>query len=168
MEEGVFPHDRSLADPDSLEEERRLCYVGITRARRRLYLTHTWGRTLFGQTRDSLESRFMKEIPEHLVADLGPGPAGVWARFRAERERFDGPPSFGRAGSMTRRPATPVKSTGAEDLGLAAGDRIVHARWGEGVVVSSNGEGSHAEAVIAFDRHGEKRFLLSATPLKRA
>ena len=62
----------------------------------------------------------------------------------------------------------PVRSTGAEELGLAAGDQIVHARWGEGVVVSVAGEGERREAVIAFERHGEKRFLLSATPLKRA
>jgi DNA helicase II / ATP-dependent DNA helicase PcrA len=169
LEEGVFPHDRSLGDPDSLEEERRLCYVGITRARKRLYLTYTWGRTLFGLTRDSLQSRFMKEIPEHLVVDLGEGPRGAWARIRQERGEFDGPPSYGRSGVLTRRrAATPVASTGAEELGLAAGERIVHARWGEGTIVSVAGEGSSAEAVISFERHGEKRFLLSATPLKRA
>ncbi|MGB9112853.1 MAG: UvrD-helicase domain-containing protein [Acidimicrobiales bacterium] len=168
MEEGVFPHDRSLSDPASLEEERRLAYVGITRARKRLYLTYTWVRTLFGQSRDSLQSRFLREIPEHLVVDLGEGPAGAWARFRRESPEFDGPPSYGRSGTLTRRRATPVKSTGAEQLGLAAGDKIVHARWGEGVVVSVTGEGDNQEAVIRFERQGEKRFLLSATPLKRA
>ena len=168
MEEGVFPWDRSLSDPASLEEERRLAYVGITRARRRLYLTHTWQRTLYGQTRESLQSRFMKEIPDHLVVDLGEGPAGAWAGFRREAPEFDGPPSYGRSGVLTRRRATPVRSTGAEELGLAAGDKIVHARWGEGVVVSVAGEGEKQEAVIRFERQGEKRFLLSATPLKRA
>jgi DNA helicase II / ATP-dependent DNA helicase PcrA len=168
IEEGVFPHDRSLSDPASLEEERRLFYVGITRARKRLYLTHTWFRTLFGQGRDSLQSRFMREIPDHLVVDLDEGLAGAWTRFRRESPEFDGPPSYGRSGTMTTRRTTPVKSTGAENLGLAAGDRIVHARWGEGVVVSVSGEGDRQEAVIRFERQGEKRFLLSATPLKRA
>jgi DNA helicase II / ATP-dependent DNA helicase PcrA len=168
LEEGVFPHDRSLSDPSSLEEERRLCYVGITRARKRLYVTHTWVRTLFGRSRDSLQSRFMREIPEHLVVDLGEGPSGAWAGFRREAAEFDGPPSFGRAGTLTKRRAAPVKSTGAENLGLSAGERIVHARWGEGVVVSVAGEGERQEAVIRFERQGEKRFLLSATPLKRA
>ncbi|MCU1491786.1 MAG: pcrA, partial [Acidimicrobiaceae bacterium] len=70
LEEGVFPHDRALADPDDLEEERRLCYVGITRARERLYLTNTFVRTLFGVTRDSLPSRFLKEIPDRLIEDV--------------------------------------------------------------------------------------------------
>ena len=169
MEEGVFPHDRAMAEPDDLEEERRLCYVGITRARRRLYLTHTWERTLFGQSRESLQSRFMKEIPEHLIVDLGEEPTTPWATGRMTDPEFDAPPSFGRAGSRTRRPpGAPVATTGAEQLALAPGERIVHARWGEGVIVEVAGEGLKAEAVIAFDCHGEKRFLLSATPLKRA
>ncbi len=169
MEEGVFPHDRAMAEPDDLEEERRLCYVGITRARRRLYLTHTWERTLFGQSRESLQSRFMKEIPEHLVVDLGEGSAAPWASDRTAEPELAGPPSFGRSASRLRRPTgAPVATTGAEQLGLSAGERIVHARWGEGVVVEVDGEGLQAEAVIAFERHGEKRFLLAATPLKRA
>jgi DNA helicase-2/ATP-dependent DNA helicase PcrA len=158
-----------MADPDDLEEERRLCYVGITRARRRLYLTHTWERTLFGQSRESLQSRFMKEIPEHLIVDLDEGPATPWAAGRRSDPEFDAPPSFGRSSSRTRRPpGAPVATTGAEQLALAPGERIVHARWGEGVIVEVRGEGLKAEAVIAFDRHGEKRFLLSVTPLKRA
>jgi DNA helicase-2/ATP-dependent DNA helicase PcrA len=169
MEEGVFPHDRAMAEPDDLEEERRLCYVGITRARKRLYLTNTWERTLFGQSRESLQSRFMKEIPEHLIVDVGEAPVAPWSAPRRRDPEFDAPPSFGRSGSRVRRPpGAPVATTGAEALGLVPGDRIVHARWGEGIIVEVRGEGSKAEAVIAFERHGEKQFLLSATPLKRA
>ena len=82
MEEGIFPHDRALSEPDDLEEERRLCYVGITRARERLYLTHTWVRTVFGMTRDSLASRFLREIPDELVEDVADPPAG-YRRFGA-------------------------------------------------------------------------------------
>ena len=156
LEEGIFPHDRALSDPDDLEEERRLCYVGITRARERLYLTSTWYRTLFGQGRDSIQSRFLKEIPESLVRDVT-DPFGLSSPppLRNMRERV-----------ALRR--DPEPSSGAELLGLRPGDRIVHARWGEGVVVSQSGEGDHAEAFIDFPRQGRKRFLLALTPLTRA
>jgi DNA helicase-2/ATP-dependent DNA helicase PcrA len=164
LEEGIFPHDRALGDPDDLEEERRLCYVGITRARERLYLTHTWTRTLFGQTKDSLVSRFIREIPESLIEDLS-GPVS-FARPQQSATSVASPEGK-RQGRLTKRTVT-VSSTGAEELGLKAGDEIVHARWGEGVVVEVAGEGEHASATIAFPRQGQKRFLLSATPLKRA
>jgi len=169
LEEGVFPHDRALAEPDDLEEERRLCYVGITRARERLYLTNTWVRTLFGATRDSLASRFLKEIPDALVRDVSDPFSAARPRYGAQvipgasRDRGSGGSS-----SPTRGPATPVRSTGAEELGLAPGDRVVHARWGEGVVAQVAGEGERAEAQIDFLRQGRKRFLLALTPLKRA
>jgi DNA helicase-2/ATP-dependent DNA helicase PcrA len=158
LEEGVFPHDRALADPDELEEERRLAYVGITRARERLYLTHTWVRTLFGQTRDSVSSRFVKEIPAELVRDVLTG--GYRSADPEGR-------SFGEGRGPAARRAGPA-STGAEELGLSPGELVVHARWGEGRIVEIAGEGARAEAVISFPRQGEKRFLLAMTPLKRA
>ena len=182
MEEGVFPHDRALADPDDLEEERRLCYVGITRARERLYLTHTYIRTLFGATRDSLPSRFVREIPEELLDDVGDaiGAGGglrdaAWggrARLRAQVGSALGAEAGASAGAGAvvggAGPARPVASTGAESLGLVPGDGVVHARWGEGRVVTVRGEGDRAEAEIAFPRKGTKRFLLALTPLTRA
>src|SRR5579875_2758099 len=73
MEEGLFPHSQTLGEPDDMEEERRLCYVGITRARERLYLTHTWTRLMFGSVKDSIPSRFLKEIPEELIEEVGSG-----------------------------------------------------------------------------------------------
>ena len=161
MEEGVFPHDRALAEPEDLEEERRLCYVGITRARERLYLTHTWVRTLFGQTRDSLQSRFIKEIPEELVQDCSDPYA-----LRSNLRPTFGRPAFAESALRPRRGDAP--STGAEGLGLAPGDAVVHARWGEGKVVAVRGEGERAEATIEFPRQGAKQFLLALTPLKRA
>ena len=168
LEEGIFPHDRALSDPDDLEEERRLCYVGITRARDRLYLTSTWYRTLFGQGRDSIPSRFLKEIPESLVVDVGATAVrgGGWSGAGAlgEAPSFGAGRQFGRLGTG----ALPVKGSGAEQLGLGAGDKIVHTRWGEGRIVSITGEGEKQEAVIAFPRQGEKKFLLALTPLKRA
>ncbi len=165
MEEGVFPHDRALGEPDDLEEERRLAYVGITRARERLYLTSTYVRTLYGQTRDSLVSRFVKEIPEDLVEDVSGslGPGYSTARLREPGDRQAPSPGASRGSG-----ALPVRSTGAEALGLGPGERVVHARWGEGTVVEVSGEGEKAEATIAFDRHGRKRFLLALTPVKRA
>jgi DNA helicase-2/ATP-dependent DNA helicase PcrA len=168
LEEGIFPHDRALSDPDDLEEERRLCYVGITRARERLYLTSTWYRTLFGQGRDSIPSRFLKEIPDELVVDVGQSAArlGGLGGLGALGEA----PSFG-AGRIPGGPGTralPVRGSGAEQLGLSPGERIVHSRWGEGRIVSITGEGEKQEAVIAFPRQGEKKFLLALTPLKRA
>jgi DNA helicase-2/ATP-dependent DNA helicase PcrA len=164
LEEGIFPHDRALSDSDELEEERRLCYVGITRARERLYITHTWVRTLYGQTRDSIISRFLKEIPDKLVEDVS-DPYNMRGSSFAPVTRSE---------SLTERVGrlaltkSPLKSSGAEDLGLVPGDQIVHARWGEGKVVEVAGEGDRAEAVIAFPRHGKKKFLLQMTPLKRA
>jgi DNA helicase-2/ATP-dependent DNA helicase PcrA len=231
MEEGIFPHDRTLSEPEELEEERRLCYVGITRARRRLYLTHTVVRTLFGATKESLPSRFLREIPEELIEEVedpyglgspglstsglaaaagsrwgtgGYSPGGAGGRAGRGRRRWedlddeddDLEAPVGRVygiGVGARRPgsggshgagggrdaaggsirplrgrATPVQTTGAEDLGLQPGDKIVHARWGEGEIVSVTGTGDRAEATIRFPRNGEKKFLLSLTPLKRA
>jgi DNA helicase-2/ATP-dependent DNA helicase PcrA len=164
LEEGIFPHDRSLGDPDDLEEERRLCYVGITRARERLYLTSTWYRTLFGQGRESIPSRFLKEIPDALVVDVSSGAGHTERGIGTLGEA----PSYGAGrGAGGPRSALPVRGSGAEALGLCAGD-AVHSRWGEGRVLTITGEGEKQEAVIAFPRQGEKRFLLALTPLKRA
>jgi DNA helicase-2/ATP-dependent DNA helicase PcrA len=172
LEEGIFPHDRALSDPEDLEEERRLCYVGITRARDRLYLTSTWYRTVFGQGRDSISSRFLKEIPDALVVDVGSTAISTGGQF-GDASRFSVGRSFGAGGRAgTTGPqsprALPVHGTGAETLGLGVGDAIVHTRWGEGRIVSITGEGDKQEAVIAFPRHGTKTFLLALTPLKRA
>ena len=101
LEDGVFPHLRSLGEPDELEEERRLCYVGITRARQRLYLTHAWCRTLWGSTQYNPPSRFLKEIPEQLTA----GRRGRQARDGAAARGSSTPPSaaVGVAGAHHRR-----------------------------------------------------------------
>ncbi len=170
MEEGIFPHERALADPDDLEEERRLAYVGITRARERLYLTSTYARTIFGTTRDSLVSRFVKEIPEELLEDVSGVLSAGYAAPASRAPGVPGRPGLGRASSPAPGSGrvSPVATTGAELLGLGPGDRVVHARWGEGVVVEVRGEGEKAEATIAFDRHGRKQFLLALTPVKRA
>jgi len=172
MEEGIFPHSQSLAEPDELEEERRLCYVGVTRARERLYVTHSWSRLLFGSIQQSFPSRFLKEIPDELVEDVGEGvtigagrgalSGGPWGSTRS------GGQSLGTLGSGSR-PAAPAAtgSSGAEKLGLVPGDAVVHTRFGQGVVLEVEGEGDDARATICFPDHGEKRFLLALSPLQR-
>src|SRR5438309_11818229 len=139
MEDGVFPHFRSMGDTAEFEEERRLAYVGITRARERLYLTHAWSRSLFGQTSYNPPSRFMSEIPGDLLRVK-----------ESEREQ--------RRSSQQRRPSIDVE----------LGDTVIHERWGEGVVIALQGRGADAQATIAFDEVGEKRVIVGYAPLRRA
>ncbi|HEY2429764.1 MAG TPA: DNA helicase PcrA [Acidimicrobiales bacterium] len=190
MEEGVFPHLRALSDPDELEEERRLAYVGITRARQRLYLTSAWSRTLWGSTQYNPPSRFLKEIPEGLMSEhQSPGrrrPGGgttwggkIWAGGGAGGRVGDDTDGrvFGRGGrdehrdrvvESALRSATPARTTGAEQLGLRTGDDVVHSKWGEGVVIDLSGEGDKTEVTVRFPTVGEKRLLLAWSPLKKA
>jgi DNA helicase-2/ATP-dependent DNA helicase PcrA len=173
MEEGLFPHSQSLSEPDELEEERRLCYVGVTRARERLYLTHSWSRLLFGSIQQSFPSRFLKEIPDELIEDVGEGIVIGTGRPSANSPRWGG--FEGGERNFARGPATPASraassgpsSSGAEDLGLVPGDAVVHTRFGQGVVIEVQGAGEDARATICFPTHGEKRFLLALSPIER-
>jgi DNA helicase II / ATP-dependent DNA helicase PcrA len=167
LEDGVFPHLRSLGDPDELEEERRLAYVGITRARERLYLTYAWCRSLWGQTQYNPPSRFVKEIPETLFRVAEGGHRSLSRRHDSGGSGFRGRDDIVE-GAMRAGRATPVRGTGAEGLALRAGEDVVHAKWGEGVVLEVAGEGDKAEAVVRFPSVGEKRLLLSLAPIKRA
>jgi DNA helicase-2/ATP-dependent DNA helicase PcrA len=164
LEDGVFPHVRSLGDPDELEEERRLCYVGITRAEQRLYLCHAWSRMMFGTTDYRPPSRFLDEIPAHLLMAVG------------EQERRGR--GFGRhrdtvvAAAMRRRNDDNTSTVtngarGAEHLGLRVGDDVRHEKFGDGVIVDIEGTGDKAEAVVRFPDAGEKRLLLAWAPLQR-
>ncbi|HWB88900.1 MAG TPA: DNA helicase PcrA [Acidimicrobiia bacterium] len=146
MEDGVFPHMRSLGEPEELEEERRLAYVGITRSQDRLYLTSAWQRMLFGGSNYNPPSRFLQEVPDSLVEKAG------------KRER--------------RSPADRAAATGprttvsSEEVG--PGDRVRHDKWGLGTVREIVGEGDRAEAEVMFDTQGKKRLLLAWAPLERA
>jgi len=168
LEETIFPHRRALSDDAELEEERRLCYVGITRAMHHLVLTHAWSRTMWGHRVDAIASRFLLEIPPALVNDLS-------TTLPTRRSSFD--PDEGFTGRMTEftegrafgtGAAPPVRSTGAEKLGVVVGDRVVHDRYGAGVVTKVDGEGSHTRASVNFDEHGTKQLVLAMTPLRRA
>ena len=164
MEDGIFPHVNSLGDPIELEEERRLCYVGITRAERYLYVSHAWSRMLFGRTGSNIPSRFLNEIPPALlrdVADDGGGTPGRSVFGRGEAQPQSG---FDATGRRRREPP----SSGAELLGLVAGDRVVHGKWGEGTVLEASDPGEDAEAVVVFEAVGRKKLLLRMAPVKRA
>ena len=172
LEDGVFPHIRSLGEPDELEEERRLAYVGITRARERLYLTNAWSRTLYGSTQYNPPSRFLDEVPERLVvaaegsrADArrtGLSNFGVGGR----RERVSGGRDRIVEQAISRTPRGPTPS-GGDLLGLSVGDDVRHATFGEGVILHLAGEGDKTEARVNFAGVGEKTLLLSWAPLER-
>ena len=150
MEEGLFPHSRAFTDYDELEEERRLCYVGLTRARRRLFLTSAVTRSLFGSFNYNAESRFLKEIPVNLVSRAAP-------RLRdARRERAGPAPG----------PGGPRRSLLGDEPQV--GDRVRHDKFGSGLVRNLNGSGNQAEVVIDFDEAGSKTLLLAWAPLQKA
>jgi len=181
LDDGVFPHVRSLGDPDELEEERRLCYVGITRAERRLYLCNAWSRTLFGATDYHPPSRFLDEIPENLYVVMGGEQvsrsglgSGRDALVKAALRRSGG---FGIAGggasggnhvAPRSAGATPAGGArGAERMGLRVGDDVRHEKFGEGVILDMVGEGDKVEARVRFREAGEKTLLLAWAPLTR-
>ncbi|CAM5375554.1 ATP-dependent DNA helicase OS=Streptomyces albaduncus OX=68172 GN=FHS32_000928 PE=3 SV=1 [Streptomyces griseoloalbus] len=167
MEDGVFPHMRALGQTKELEEERRLAYVGITRARERLYLTRSTMRSAWGQPSYNPPSRFLEEIPAaHLewkrTGGSGPvasGPAsGVAASLSSSRSRSS---ASGASGFATRRTSEkPVVS-------LAVGDRVTHDQFGLGTVVAMKGTGANAEATIDFGDDKPKRLLLRYAPVEK-
>lgn len=157
LEDGVFPHSRSFGEPDELEEERRLCYVGITRARERLYLCHAWSRSLFGATEYYPPSRFLAEIPDEVVNAIGePTSTGGLGGHRDAV-----------VAAAVRQASSPLGAWGADQLGLRVGDDVGHEKFGEGVIVDVIGEGDKAEAVVRFREVGEKRLLLAWAPLEK-
>jgi len=170
LEDGVFPHSRSLGDPDELEEERRLCYVGITRARERLYLCHAWSRMLFGATDYYPPSRFLSEIPEELMQVLGAGAERGRGSSSGRRDPVQHRQAVATAAASPSRPGVasgPVGARGAEVMGLRVGDDVAHEKFGEGVILQLVGAGDKTEAVVHFRDAGEKRLLLAWAPLTK-
>ncbi|MCX5268413.1 DNA helicase PcrA [Streptomyces sp. NBC_00199] len=168
MEDGVFPHMRALGQTKELEEERRLAYVGITRARERLYLTRSSLRSAWGQPSYNPPSRFLEEIPPTHVdwkrtgatAPVSSGPvSGVAASLSSSRSRSS---AAGASGFATRRTAgeKPV-------VALAVGDRVTHDQFGLGTVVGVKGTGSNAEATVDFGDTKPKRLLLRYAPVEK-
>jgi DNA helicase-2/ATP-dependent DNA helicase PcrA len=180
LEEGLFPHENSVTEPNGLEEERRLMYVAITRARRRLYVSMSQTRMLHGQTRYNMRSRFLEELPEGCLKWLTPRLATRSAVSSAWESAEDSDRSaWGRsAGSWTRqgmgdrgavapsfqRPALPGH---AHDSGYAVGQSVRHGRFGDGVIMALEGSGSDARAQVNFKREGAKWLALSVAKLER-
>ena len=160
MEDGIFPHIRSLGSETELEEERRLAYVGITRARERLYLSRALSRSAWGSPMHNPASRFLDEIPPELVESRRDEPVLTWS---------------GSSAASAPRPAAPVgmlkrpePTAGTRPVvALAVGDRVLHKTFGMGTVTGTSGVGDKAEATIDFGTVGTKRLLLRYAPVDK-
>jgi DNA helicase-2/ATP-dependent DNA helicase PcrA len=157
VEEGLFPHENSITEQDGLEEERRLMYVAVTRARKRLYLSLAQSRMLHGQTRYSIKSRFIDEIPVPLIKWLTPRVSGGGST------RYYEP-----SASYERPVARPAASQARELGGFRIGQLVRHAKFGDGVIVSAEGSGSDAKVQINFGAAGMKWLMLAMAKLEAA
>ena len=151
MEEGIFPHSRTLDDPEELQEERRLAYVGLTRARENLFITRAEYRSAWGAPNYNAASRFISEIPDNVIE---------WNQ--AQEKSFN-------AKSVIKRNFTAPKATGkvSNTMQLAVGERVSHDTFGLGTVIEVSGEGDRAEATIDFGSFGPKRLLLRYAPVEK-
>jgi len=158
FEDGIFPHQRALADSNELEEERRLAYVGITRARQRLYLTRASVRSQWGSPQYNPPSRFTDEIPAHLIdwRRLGVVRTSYASQAAARSEQaWRSTVSFG------ARPA--IKTVAS----VAVGDRVLHTTFGMGTVIATSGAGDGAKADVDFGSTGVKRLSLKHAPMEK-
>jgi DNA helicase-2/ATP-dependent DNA helicase PcrA len=187
VEEGIFPHNRALTEPVEMEEERRLAYVGITRAMRRLFVSHAWSRMLYGNTQYNPPSRFLDEIPAELIESKGNTSGRSSYGRQSYRDRDDrnaDPPPYRRRGGAAAdgraadehrervveaamRAADAPQPTNSQDIGLKVGDDVAHPAFGEGVIIDISGVGEKAEAVINFSGVGQKHLALAWAPLKK-
>ena len=160
LEEGLFPHENSLSSTEGLEEERRLMYVALTRARHRLYLSHAQTRMLHGQTRYNIPSRFYDEMPEHTLkwVSARQAPQRWSATSLGERSEVQGS-AWDSAPVAQRSPASPAHAW------LRSGAQVFHNKFGEGTVLALEGSGDDARAQISFPRHGTKWLALSVAKL---
>jgi DNA helicase II / ATP-dependent DNA helicase PcrA len=171
IEEGLFPHEQSLSDADGVEEERRLMYVAITRARQRLYLSFSQTRMLHGQTRYNVKSRFIDELPEDALKWITPKQQGFGSGFAREYQQawqrgsgLGGIVGAGRVDPAVR--AMPASLVPREAPGgLRAGQSVFHGKFGEGVVLTLEGHDADARAQVNFGRHGMKWLALSIAKL---
>ncbi len=170
LEEGLFPHENSMSDHEGLEEERRLMYVAITRARKRLYLSHAQTRMLHGQTRYNVRSRFLEELPESALKWITPKRSGFGSGFGSMATPSSlrhQQPAWGRSGIGTETFASPPvpPQRAAPSHGIRAGMKVFHTKFGEGKVQAVEGAGADARAQVNFPRHGVKWLALSVAKL---
>ena len=150
LEEGILPHRKSFDDPEQMEEERRLCYVGITRAKKRLYLLRSYRRSLFGGSTANPPSRFLKDISPRLIS-----PRGLWE----ESPTPVASPDFNRDSQPSPRPSS--------TLTLKVGDHVRHSKFGPGIVMNCNPTRDDQELTVAFEEAGVKKLLASLAPLEK-
>ena len=163
MEEKIFPLSRSLMEEAELEEERRLAYVGITRAEESLYLTNAFSRTLYGKTQYNQPSRFVAEIDDSLLNAVGmqPQPKASYSNpFQSKVMQ----PKYQHA---TREPVTSKTASGGENESWNPGDKVQHKKWGVGTVVKVSGNAKDVELDIAFPQQGVKRLLAAFAPIEK-
>ena len=164
MEDGVFPHSRALWEPGELEEERRLCYVGMTRAMQVLYLTCAKYRTLYGQTNYNNVSRFIDEVPRSLIQDLGEERAR--ARFGVSASARSGGARPWETGPGRTEAGRTGPGKAANGHTFTSGQRVRHAKFGIGTVVSVQPSASDTIVTVAFPGEGVKKLMLSMAPVE--
>jgi DNA helicase-2/ATP-dependent DNA helicase PcrA len=145
MEEGLFPHQRANEEPGRIEEERRLCYVGITRAREQLVITSAELRRLYGNETYNVASRFVREIPARLMREIRP-------KARFSRPVYEAPQG--------------ASQSPAEDSGIYIGQRVTHGKFGPGIVLNLEGAGPQARVQVNFEQAGSKWLMLSLAKLE--
>ncbi len=175
IEEGLFPHEQSLSDADGVEEERRLMYVAITRARQRLYLSFSQTRMLHGQTRYNVKSRFFDELPEGALKWITPKQQGFGSGYAREYQQawqrgsgLSGIVGAGRVDAPRVAPNIPLPASMAAAQtrgGLRTGQTVFHTKFGEGVITTLEGQGADARAQVQFGRHGSKWLALAVAKL---
>jgi len=150
MEEGLFPHQMSREEPGRMEEERRLCYVGMTRAEKQLVMCYAEQRRLYGNTLFGVPSRFLNEIPEKLIEEIRPKVNTYSNTWQSNYERE----------------TKPKLATRTNETGMSIGARVIHAKFGEGTITDVEGAGSHARVQVNFDAEGSKWLVLSYAKLE--
>jgi DNA helicase-2/ATP-dependent DNA helicase PcrA len=169
MEEGLLPHRRSMEEGgEELEEERRLCYVGITRAEKHVYLLHTARRNIYGASSESIPSRFFDDLPGHLIERKGLAGVGEHLAGRIEsraRQRYDDDGGINIADLLAQKRQAQQQTK--EMISLNPGDRVHHTKFGEGQVIGIKPTGQDKEVIVAFEGTGVKKLLLSMAPLEK-
>jgi DNA helicase-2/ATP-dependent DNA helicase PcrA len=166
VEEGLFPHSRSMDDPEQMEEERRLCYVGVTRAKEHLYMLHTFRRTLYGESAIREPSRFLSDLPKHLIRGQGGKPATRQQNLNLGAGRF-----LGRTTTTPflshERPEPPGREPLPAAMQYQTGDEVEHEVFGKGIVIESQASGNDMQVTVAFAGVGLKRLMASMAPMEK-
>jgi DNA helicase-2/ATP-dependent DNA helicase PcrA len=166
LEEGIFPHSRSALSPQEMEEERRLMYVGLTRAKEKICLLYTESRTIFGSTQVNPPSRFIEEIPAHLIEEKEMKRSGMLGKSRFKRAPYRFPIATKKVGETAKSHNKEIAETPLTPLSpesVRPGDMVEHPQFGSGLIVSLSG----TLATIAFKRSGVKKMMLGVAPLKK-